>query len=230
MTVSKSERSRRHKLARLVAALEVQREDAHRQLQLRREQVAAKLEAKMNVEQARLSRAVSFGSLREEERQVHLKQKSIVDAKLALERNARAQAREERQKEKKAKNLLEEEARELSAEQRKKEKKEMELRLIEIKARNLAQRAESCWISAMAAEARAKSDVDTEENRLRLLIESGHATKIASAELDRLHRKLEMARMRVENALQTLRDYTWWANHPSQELASAPRPDPDGDD
>ena len=197
------------------SALEMQREDERRQLQLRREQEAARLEAKMQVEQARLNRAVSFGSLREEEKQAFLKQKSIEDAKIVEERNARAQAREDRQKEKKQKEQLEEEARELSTALRRKEKKDMELRLTEVKAKNLAQRAENCWINAMAAEARAKSDVDAEENRVHLLIESGHATKLASAELDRLYRKLEMARMRVESALQTFQDYTEWAKNPS---------------
>ena len=201
------------------AALEMQRVEEQRQLRIKQQEEADRLERRLGVEQERLNRSVSFGHLREEERQAHQKQQSLEEAKIRDERAAHAKAREERQLERKMKQEREETERELANERRRKEKTELQLQLVAAKARDLAAKAEACWIGAIAGEARCRSDLNAEENRLQLLRESGHTADASLAQLVRLQRKLEMARQRVECSRLSFRSLAYWAMHPDR-----PRP------
>lgn len=204
------------------AALEMEKEEEKRQLELKQKKEAERVEAKLAVEAGRLSRSVSFGHLREEERQRLQEQEEAKNAKLREERANRANAREEQKRLKQEKLQREEEARELANERRRKEKAQANLALIAVKAHDLATKAEACWRAAVAAEAKAASDVEAEENRLQILQASG---LVAGAPLDtlyRLQRRLEMSRQRAESAGRVFRANAYWATHPDQ-----PRPSPD---
>lgn len=200
-------------------ALEMQRVEEQRQLYLKKQEEADRLERRLNVEQERLNRSVSFGHLREEERQAIQKQHSLEQAKIQEERAAHAKAREERQNERKMKLEREEMERELANERRRKEKADMQVQLVAAKAKDLAVKAEACWIGAVAAEARCKSDLEAEENRLELLRASGLAANVSLDQLGRLQRRLEMARHRAESARLSFRALAFWATHPDR-----PRP------
>jgi hypothetical protein len=200
-------------------ALEMQREEEQSELLIKQQKEADRLERKLEVEQERLNRSVSFGNLREEERQAHLKQLSLEQAKVLEERAALAKAREERQNERKQKAEREELQRELVNERRRKEKADMQVQLIAAKARDLAAKAESCWIGAIAGEAKCRADLEAEEARLQLLRASGHSKDLSLEQLGKLQRKVEMARQRAECARLSFRALAYWATHPDR-----PRP------
>lgn len=210
-------------------ALEMERVEEKRQLELKQQEEANRVERKLAVEAGRLSRSVSFGHLREEERERIQQQENIKQAKIREEKDARAKAKEEQQRAKQIKKEQEEVARELANERRRKERAATNLQLTAVKAASLAAKAEACHMGAMAAEAKAKSDVVAEENRLHLLRSSGHITDASMETLFRLQRRLEMAHQRAESAGLAFRAIAYWAAHPDQPRPALDQPLPEDD-